>query len=124
MAQTKALTPRANSQSLGDKKRNHAKLTATDFSQLLATSNSTSRKIPNFDAIYSKVFPLKSIRFNTKTLLNKFLHVFGVFGAWKQNNELIPQHNNPQQRHLSISTTGWKSHKAARFARLGQKTSA
>ena len=61
---------------------------------------------------------------NNKTVLNKFLHVFGVFGAWKQNNELIPQYDNPQQRHINISTTGWKSHKATRFARLGQKTSA
>ena len=61
MAQTKSLTPRANSQSLGDKKWNHAKLTATDFSQLLATSTSTSRKIPNFDANYLKVVLLSNL---------------------------------------------------------------
>ena len=61
MAQTNSLTPRANSQSLGDKNWNHAKLTATDFSQLLASSNSTSRKIPNFDANYLKVVLLSNL---------------------------------------------------------------
>ena len=75
---------------------------------------------------FPKVFFLSNLLGWTISLfLNKFLHVFGVFGAWKQNSELISQHNNPQQRHLSISTTSWKSHnEATRFARLGQKTSA
>ena len=110
-------------------RRQKVKSCKTDRDRLQSTFGIKQLNFQKNSKLWCQLFkscsPLKSIRFNNKTLLNKFLHVFGVFGAWKQNRELISQHNNPQQRHLSISTTGWKSHnKAARFARLGQKTSA